>query len=46
MSLENVVKRAFGKLNCVPKEQNFGLVQIEIICRRQNKCDSKSEINF
>ena len=26
------------------KRQNSGLVQIESICRRQHKCDSKTEI--
>ena len=26
------------------KQQNFGHVQIQSICRRQNKCDSKTEI--
>ena len=26
--------------------QNFGLTQIESICRRQNKCDSTTEICF
>ena len=28
------------------KRQNFRLVQIESICRRQNKCDWKIEICF
>ena len=28
------------------KHQNFGPVQIENICRQQNKCDSKTEICF
>ena len=28
------------------KRQNFRLVQIESICRRQNKCDWKIEIDF
>ena len=31
-------------LNSLPKRQNFTLVQIVSICRRQNKCDSKIEI--
>ena len=26
------------------KQQNFGLVQIESICRQQNKCDSKIKV--
>ena len=29
-----------------PKRQNFELVEIETICRRQNKCDGKLEISF
>ena len=28
------------------KQQNFRLIQIEVICRRQYKCDSEIEINF
>ena len=32
--------------NSSPKQQNFRLVQIESICRLQNKFDSKMEICF
>ena len=30
-------------LKLFTKQQNFGPDQIECICRRQNKCDSKTE---
>ena len=33
-------------LKLFTKRQNFGLDQIECICRRQNKCDSKIKICF
>ena len=28
------------------KQQNFGLVLVKSICRRQNECDSNTEIYF
>ena len=36
----------FGKGLNLYQRQNFGLVQIESICRPQIKCDSKTEICF
>ena len=36
----------FFKTELFTKQQNFGFVQIQSICRRQNKCDSKTEICF
>ena len=35
---------SFFTSTCLPNDQNFRLVQIQSICRRQNKCDSKIEI--
>ena len=35
----------FQSLNST-KQQNFGLVQIESICRQENECGSKTEIVF
>ena len=30
--------------NSLPKDKNLGLVEIESICKRENKCDKKLEI--
>ena len=36
----------YSKFNSLPNDKNFWLLQIEWICRRQNKCDSKPNICF
>ena len=39
-------RACLGKSYLFPKRQNFGQIEIESICRRQNECDCKIEILF
>ena len=52
MFLKGLFVKVFKSRDCVvksslfTKQQNFRLIQIESICRGQNKCDRKIEICF